>query len=904
MPLTPGARLGPYEILALIGAGGMGEVYRARDARLKRDVALKILPESFASDPERLARFQREAEVLASLNHPHIAAIYGLEDADDVKALVMEFVEGEDLAQRIARGVIPLDEALPIARQVAEALEAAHEQGIIHRDLKPANIRLRPDGTVKVLDFGLAKLTAPTSPAGSAASVSVSPTITSPAMMTGVGVLLGTAAYMSPEQAKGREADKRSDVWAFGCVLYEMLTGRRAFDGEDLSDTLASVLKSAPDWNALPVDVPPHVRVLIQRCLAKDRRQRIADISVALFVISDPALIGDRSSALAPTDIRNRSPLWRRATPLAAVVIMSAMLTGAGVWWLTRPAPASLVRTTIATSGPTILALHGTDRDIAITPDGSRLVYRGNNQLLVRPLNRLEPDVLTGLGAPRGVFLSPDGQWIGFFDGNTIRKVAITGGSPVTITPAGAGSRGATWGPDGTIVFATGETATGLQRVSSAGGQPTVLTKPDRGRAEGDHFWPEFLPGGEAILFTIIPATGGIESAQVAVLALRTGMSKVLIRGGSHAHYVPTGHLVYGVMGTLRAVAFDLGRLEVVGTPLPVLEGVVTTAVGAADIAVAANGSLVYVPGDARSAGLKSVVSVDRQGRALPLPGLAPGPYRDVRVSLDGDRLALATDTDVWTYDVVRATLSRLTTDPAADTRPLWTPDGQRIIFTSQRRGHPELFSRAADGTGTDEPFLARASELLDLRANDWSADGRQLLYTEVDVSLAGQCALAQVAAERPADSTVLLKSEFCPDYAALSPDGRWMAYQSRVSGRSEIYVEEYPKLGSRKQISGGGGRFPVWSRDGRELFFAGVDNRQIFAVRVQSGTTLVAGRPLVLFEMPMFVAPGNRPYDIGPNGRFLIIQNDQAEATGGGASNLILVQNWFEELKRLVLIN
>ena len=680
-----------------------------------------------------------------------------------------------------------------------------------------------------------------------------------------------------------------------------MLTGRRAFEGEDLSDTLASVLKSAPDWNALPVDVPPPVHVLIERCLVKDRRQRIADMSVALFVMSEPLWSADRFTALAPPDPRSRSPLWRRVTPVAAAVVMSALLAGAGVWWLTRPAPASIVRTTIATSGRTMLALHGTDRDLAITPDGSRIVYRGNNQLLVRPLNQLEPQVLSGLGVPRNVFLSPDGQWIGFFDGNTIKKVAITGGAPVTITPAGAGSRGATWGPDDTIVFATGETATGLHRVSSAGGQPTVLTKPDRGRAEGDHFWPEFLPGGEAVLFTIIPATGGIESAQVAVLNLRTGMSKVLIRGGSHAHYVPKGHLVYGVMGTLRAVAFDLGRLEVVGTPLPVLEGVVTTAVGAADIAVAANGSLVYVPGEARGAGLRSVVSVDRQGRALPLPGLAPGPYRDVRVSHDGGRLALGTDTDVWTYDVVRATLSRLTTDPAADTRPIWTPDGQRVIFTSLRRGHPELFSRAADGTGTDEPFLARASELLDLRANDWSADGRQLLYTEVDVSLAGQCALAQVTAERPADSTVLLKSEFCPDYAALSPDGRWMAYQSRVSGRSEIYVEEYPKLGSRNQISGGGGKFPVWSRDGRELFFAGLDNRQIFAVRVQSGTTLVAGRPLVLFELSMFVAPGNRPYNIALDGRFLAIRDDGTDDDSRTEPQIIVVQNWHEELKRLV---
>jgi eukaryotic-like serine/threonine-protein kinase len=878
----------------------MGEVYRATDTNLGRDVAIKVLPEAFAQDPERVARFEREAKTLAALNHPNIAIIHGLEKSHGTYALVMELVEGEDLSQRIARGPIPLDEALPIAKQIAEALEAAHEQGIIHRDLKPANIKVRDHGTVKVLDFGLAKLAessgaAPTGPS----AVSLSPTITSPAMMTGVGVLLGTAAYMSPEQAKGRPADKRSDIWAFGCVLYEMLTGKRPFDGEDVTEVLASVIKGEPDWNALPSEIPPAIRTLLQSCLTKDRQHRVADISTALFVLEKAASLAAPVGTASPAPLARR-PLWWRIAALASIVLVVATVATTLTWFATRPAPPSVVRMAVTTSGSAVLSLAGADRDVAITPDGSRVVYRGNNQLLVRALNQLEPTVLSGLGAPRGVFISPDGQWVGFFDGNTMmKKVAITGGSPVTVCATQGVPRGATWSEDGTVIFATNAPATGLQRVSAAGGEPTVITKPDRERGEGDHYWPEFLPGGKAVLFTITAATGGIENAQIAVLDLRTGTSKVLIRGGSDAHYVPTGHLVYGVTGTLRAVAFDLGRLEVVGTPAPVLDDVVMTPQGAAEIALAANGSLVYVPGGAGGAG-RQVVSVDRQGRASPLPGLPPNTYRDVRVSPDGARLALATQADVWTYDVVRATLSRLTTDPASDRSPLWTPDGQRVIFTSNRAGYPELFWRLADGTGSDTRLVARAKDLLDLFASNWSADGKQLLFTEVPPST--QCVIGRVAIERPSDANVLVKSAFCNGFAAVSPDGRWLAYRSNMSGQDEIYVERYPELGNRQQISTGGGVFPLWSHDGGELFFGSPDGRQMLAVTIQSGPALIAGRAHVLFELAMLVqAFGNRPYDIAPDGRFLIIARSQADADGGPASNLIVVQNWDQELKRLV---
>ncbi len=894
LALAPGTRLGAYEITAQIGAGGMGEVYRARDMKLNREVAIKVLPDSFASDADRLARFTREAQTLASLNHPNIAQIYGLEESNGVRALVMELVEGEDVSQRIARGPIAIDDALPIAKQIADALEAAHEQGIVHRDLKPANIKVRPDGAVKVLDFGLAKLAHVGATAGPS-DVTASPTITSPAMMTGVGVLLGTAAYMSPEQAKGREADKRSDIWGFGCVLYEMLTGRRAFDGEDMTEVLGAVVRLEPNWEALSSDVPQPIRTLLQRCLVKDRRKRTADIAAALFVLDHQAGIAAPGTASA-APLRRR-PLWRRAAPIAAAAAIGALLAGAAISFLTQPVSPSVVRTTIPTSGSSALSLQGTDRDVAITPDGSRVVYRGNNKLLVRTLNQLEPTALGGLAAPRDVFTSPDGVWIGFFDGNILKKVAIAGGSPISVCTVQGAPRGATWGPDGTIIFATNTPSIGLQSVfADAGAEPTVLTKSDRER--GDDRWPEFLPGGEAVLFTIIPATGGSENAQIAVLDLRTRTSKVLIRGGSHAHYVPTGHLVYGAMGTLRAVAFDLERLAVVGASVEVVEGVVTTPQGAANFGVASNGSLVYISG-ARTSGTGTVFSVDRQGNSSPLQGLTLNSYRDVQVSPDGKRLALATSTDVWSYDLERATPSLVTTGPAEGRSPLWSPNGQRILYTSRRAGYPELFWRPADGTGVDQGLFARAKDLIDLVATGWSSDGSQFLFTEVAAS--GQSAIGQMAIKGAPDPTMLLTGGFNA-FAAVSPNGGWIAYTSDRTGQFEIYVERYPQLGQQQKISTGGGMRPLWSRDGQELFFSNY-KRQMLVVPVQLGTTLVFGRQQELFEFAMVALPGSRPYDIAPDGRrFMIIGSGEGDVSGGEATQqIVFVQNWFEELKSKV---
>jgi serine/threonine-protein kinase len=888
--------VGPYTLDSLLGVGGMGEVYRARDSRLGRDVAIKILPAAFAGDRERLARFKREAQVLASLNHPNIAAIYGFEAEGGIEALVLELVEGPTLADRLAVGALPVTEALAIAEQIAEALTAAHAAGVVHRDLKPANIKLRDDGTVKVLDFGLAKAS---TPVGSAPDVAQSPTITTPAMMTGAGVILGTAAYMSPEQARGKTVDKRADIWAFGAVLFEMLTGKRAFYGEDVGDTLAAVLRTEPDWNALPAEAAFPVRTLLRGCLEKDPRQRVGDISAALFVLRHQAAgVAIENPPIARHALR--ADARRVALFTAAALIVGAATAGTGVWLLTRPAAPAVVRTTITTSGSAAFVPNGLFRDVTITPDGSRVVYPGDRRLLVRALNDLQPTELSDVGVPNSPFVSPDGLWIGFFDGfDTIKKVSITGGPSQTVCATGQGApAGATWGPDGSIIFAT-SAPTGLQHVPAKGGQPTELTRVDRERGEDDHVWPEFLPGGEAALFTIVPANRAIENAQIAVLDLRTGSTKVLINGGSHAHYVPTGHLVYGVGGTLRAVAFDLARLEVIpGTPAPVLDGVTMSDLGAVDVAVAANGSLVYVSGAAGDGGRQTVVSVDRQGRASPLPGLPLDAYRHVRVSPDGTRLALATRDDVWIYDFARATLRRLTTDPAPDTGPLWTPDGQGIIFTSRRAGYPELFRRQADGAGSDERLPGPAKDLLDLWADGWSKDGTQLLFSEVPPNI--QCATRQVAIEPPSDATLLVKHDACNLSATVSPNGRWIAYTANRAGRTEIYVDRYPELGNRQLIVTGGLQ-PIWSQDGQELSFISPAPRQVFvvAVPVQSGRPF--GRPQLLFEFPeMFGTRGGRPYDVAPDGRFLIIRS-APDAAVDTERQIVFVQNWFTELKQRV---
>ena len=901
MSLNPGIRLGPYEVTAQIGVGGMGEVYRATDTKLKRQVAIKVLPSSVSGDPDRLERFQREAEVLASLNHPNIAAIYGIEDTTDAKALVMELVEGPTLADRITRSAIPLDEALPIVKQVAEALEAAHEQGIIHRDLKPANIKVRPDGTVKVLDFGLAKAMDPAGsgqPAAGSPHGSMSPTISLHA--TQAGVILGTAAYMSPEQAKGRTVDKRSDVWAFGAVVYEMLTGQRAFAGSDISEVLASVLAREPDWTRLPVGVSPVLGTYIRRCLYKDPKQRIhdmADVRLALEGAFDTTV----QQTAAPVVVR---PRRRVALVGVAATIAGALVATTLTWVAMRPTPPRVSRTTVATSGAAALSIQGSDRDLAVTPDGAQVVYRGDRQILVRALDQLDPVRLSGVGAPRGLFVSPDGQWIGFFDGGSLKKVAITGGPPVTVTSGvdGNGARGATWDEDGAIIFATNATETGLRRVSAAGGESTVLTKPNRERGEGDHVWPEFLPGGRGVLFTITPATGSVDNSQVALLDVGTGTQTVLVRGGSHAHYVSSGHLVYGVAGTLRAIPFDLGRLEITGSAVPVVPQVLTTPVGAADFDVARNGTLVYVSGSATSALLKrTLVWVDRGGRATPVSEREAA-YRAPRVSPEGKRVAVDAvsadgNRDVWVIDTERGTQTRLTSDAAVDSLPLWTRDGTRITFSSGRAGTTgfALYWMMADGSGTAEPLTQAKSNQ---GATSWSPDGHTLAFYDVG----GQRDISTVT---PGKAPVpFLQTAFGERGPTFSPDGRWLAYSSNETGREEIYITSYPKPGGRIAVSTTGGRSPQWSANGRELFYR--NGRQMMAVTMAPGATLSIGTPRMLFEgdyVQEDPTQGAANYDVSADGQRFLLMKDAAPTAQATSPEpqINVVLNWTEELKRLV---
>jgi serine/threonine-protein kinase len=901
--LTPGTRIGPYEITALIGEGGMGKVWRAHHTALNRDDALKVLPEAFASDPDRLARFRREARVLASLNHPNIAHVYGLEQAGGVQALVMELVEGPTLADRIAQGPIPIDEALPIARQIAEGLEAAHEQGIIHRDLKPANIKVRPDGTVKVLDFGLAKLTESTAATTNPSALSMSPTITSPALMSGVGVLLGTAAYMSPEQARGRTIDRRADIWAFGVVLFEMLSGKRAFEDEDVSMTLSKVLQREPNFDALPPAVPAHVRQALRVCLRKDAKQRVSDIRDVHL-----ALEGAFESASA----QESPPVavnWRRTTALtASAVCVGAVIAGAAVWMVMRPAASRIARTEITTSGAP-LDLTGSGRDLVVTPDGSRIVYRSVGQILVRALDQLDPTPLRGVADASDLFLSPDGQWVGFFDRTVLKKVAITGASPVTVCDANGVARGATWGDDGTIIFSTTGLGTGLQRVSAAGGTPTVLTKPNREAGELDHRLPQFLPGSQAVLFTIVPLSGMVDGAQIAVLDLRTGTYKVLIRGGTQPHYVRSGHLVYAVGATLRAVTFDPSRLEITGAPVPVVPQRVSKLGGlggASDFDVAENGTLVYVSGSAvRSEARRKLFWVDRQGREqlLSAPERA---YLYPRMSPDGTRVALAISdqqADIWTWDLARETLTRVTFSPAPDSYPVWTPDSRRVIFGSATDTGVNLFWQAADGTGAPERLTESS---YNQQAFSISPDGSRVVLRQglppYDLNL---LLLGDKRRIEP-----LIRTPFNESDGEISPDGRWLAYDSNESGQQEVYVRPFPNVeGGRWQVSTAGGSRPLWARNGQELFFA-VPNREdvsLMSVRVQTGPTWSASTPTKLFAGRFFFAdaPGQlgqgRTYDIAPDGRRFLMIKDGSPDSSIPYNSIIVVHGWFEDLKRLV---
>jgi len=914
--LRPGSRVGDYEVTGFIASGAMGDVYRARDTRLGREVALKVLPAAVVSNPDRRARFEREARTLASLTHPHIATIYGVEEADGISALALELVDGETLADRIARGRLPVDEALRIARQIAQALETAHEHGIVHRDLKPANVKTTRDGVVKVLDFGLAKLADSVSdgtlPAGSAVA-------TLP-QMTGVGVIVGTPAYMSPEQARGERADQRSDIWAFGCVLYEMLTGQPAFSANTVADTIARVLASEPKMEALPKGVPENVRALITRCLTKDRVQRIPHASVLRYLLDESnAPKRDESwRAWTLSLLQNRTS---RAVAIVAVVMVAGLLQS-GVREL-RPRsplpPPRISRLVISPSIDAALSINGNVRDIAITPDGSRIVYTGNNgtELFVRALDGLEPTSIYK-GTPRGPFISPDGQWVGFFDDfTTLKRVAIAGGPAMTLTTIdGGASRGAVWTRNDVIVFASNSTDTGLQKISAGGGTPTVLTSPDHNRGEFDHLWPELLPDGRNILFTMVPVAPSPRSdaAQIASLDLLTGNRKILVARGSHAHYLSSGHLIYASAGTLRAIAFDAATMTTRSDSVPIISDVLMTNPGGMDAVIAQDGTLAYVPGGVAPL-QRRLVWVDRGNKETVIPAPVLN-YTYPRLSPDATIIAFwrPGQGNIWQWDLMRSAMSRVTLDPAfQDSFPVWTPDGHRIIFSSRRTDSQSanIFWQAADGTGTAERLTESAHQQSPTAI---TPDGTHLIFTEAGNNSGDDVMELQLNGThgvRP-----LVRSSFSERNGIVSPDGRWLAYEAEDSGQSEVYVRPYPNVdGGRWQVSAGGGSRPLWSRDGHELFYIG--RAEFLRVAVQGGASWVSTTPSLVVPLrpPAGGAQGSytvigpnipgRTYDISADGqRLLTVKNVPSANPESSPRQIVVVQHFDEELKRLLPSN
>uniref|UniRef100_Q01ZL0 Serine/threonine protein kinase n=1 Tax=Solibacter usitatus (strain Ellin6076) TaxID=234267 RepID=Q01ZL0_SOLUE len=855
MPLTPGTRLGPYEILAPIGAGGMGEVYKAADTSLDREVAIKVLPHAFAQDPDRLGRFEREAKILASLNHPNIAQIFGVEGG----ALVMELVSGQTLSERIAEGPVPVAEALRIVAQIAEALAAAHDRGVIHRDLKPANVKLSPDGRVKVLDFGLAKSLS----GGGSGADSRAETLT--AAMTEAGTVLGTPGYMSPEQTRGIATDKRTDIWAVGCVLYELLTGRRTFRGGTFGDTIAAVLEREPDWDALPPSTPPRVLGLLQRCLRKDmgRRARDAgDIAIEIEqVLAEPA-----GSRLSGRMVSRPGSRWLRAAPflIAAIAIAAALAGGYVQRRIGSSSAGSLTRLT-ALLPPAHRFATGSCTDLAVSPDGKFLAYiglrEGSRQLFFRAMDSLETTALPGTeGASDTVFFSPDGLWVGFLQGrpNVLKKISIGGGLPVTV--ANTQGCGGDWGADGQIRFGRLD---GIFQVPAGGGAVKTLIATDLSKGERGLGAPQLLPDGKSLLLSVSTDEG----TQIAVQRLATGERHILVKGddprvrNSAARYA-AGFLFYSQADSLMAAPFNPERLELTGPPLPIARG--AGQIGPQFGLSRSAGTLVYVQAEAPPP--STLVWVDRKG-AEESAGPAPRDYSTPRVSPDGRKLAVAADSDIWVYDIPRGTLTRITF--SGDNRsPVWTPDGKRITYVANGKISWSLL----DGSAHAETLWNGAFGL----PTSWAPDGKRLLFTQLGTSNHTDVSILSVEGERKVSP--ILQSRFRAGQAAFSPDGRRMAYTSDESARPEIYVQEFPGPGGKVQVSSQGGLDPVWGRQGRELFYR--SGGKMMAVDIEAGTARV-----------LFEARYNGGYDVSADGqRFLMVKS------GGAAppvTELNVVLNW-----------
>jgi Tol biopolymer transport system component len=912
MPLSPGARLGTYEIIGPLGAGGMGEVYRALDSSLGRDVAIKVLPEAVAHHPERLARFEREARLLASLSHPNIAVVHGLERSAGSYYLVMELVKGETLAERSLRGAMPLQETLDIFKQIAEGLEAAHGQSIIHRDLKPANIMVTPKGTAKILDFGLAKVVSPED----SGFLSQSPTLSS--SPTVAGIVMGTAAYMSPEQARGDPVDRRTDIWAFGCLLFEAVTGRRAFPGRTTSDTIATVLREEPDWSRTAAVAPLKLQLLLRRCLQKNPHVRLHDIADARIEIDDIAREPLGPAETAPVGGARRLLATPGAVAVlgAAAVVLIALGAVAGVtWWPARmpPAGSSLARVMITLPPPQALE-KGRFPPVALSPDGGLLVYAaatsgGRTNLFLRPLDELSARPIAETGGASTPFFSPDGRWLAFYADGLLKKVSVAGGVPLTISDTPP-IWSATWGENDRIVFATTLASSGLWEVSANGGAPAPITTPRPDDAQ--HGYPQLLPGGTQLLFSVRRGNAW----HLALLALDSREWTVLGNGrviGEGAQYLPTGHLVYTQSGGLVATPFDPSSGNLDQPPVSLLERVETSRFGGAYFAIAArSGTLVYVPAGTGVVD-RTLIRADRDGRVAPAIETRGG-YEYPAFSPDGRQLAVMmaseTGSDIWIIDLERATRTRFTTD-GTSAFPVWAPDGSRLAFQSTAPGPRNLFWKPLDGTSDAQPFLNAADPAgappwpnagADLLPGtlptlsgagpqfptSWSPDGSTLAFHERKPS--GERDIWVVTAG--SDPVPFLRTPFDERSPRFSPDGKWLAYVSDESGRNDVYVQPFPGPGPKWLVSTDGGVDPVWSRDSRELFYRRDD--QMMAVTVAPAGEFSAGRPRRLFDM-RFDAGDHAPnYDVSRDGTwFLMPRSEQGPAAG----ELHLVLDWFREV-------
>ena len=880
----------------MIGAGGMGEVYRATDTKLKREVALKILPEAFARDRERMARFEREAQVLASLNHPNIAAIYGLEEQDGTRALVLELVEGATLTERIAEGPIPLSEALAIAKQIAEALEAAHEVGIIHRDVKPANVIANEDGQVKVLDFGLAKAL---EGGAEEEEAETSPTLSFAA--TRAGVILGTASYMSPEQARGHKADRRSDIWSFGVVLFEMLSGKRLFTGDTPSDVLAHVLTAKPDWDGLNRDVPPSVRTLLRRCLTRERKSRLQAIGEARIAIEEH--LADPDSARRPEPIvTGSSKLPWVVSGLLAVALLASL------WFASNSSTDSTSPTRLSaeldSEGVELVEIEGRDGAMAVlSPDGKTVAFvgrasGGGRQIYIRSLDQLRATPLSGTEDGSSPFFSPDGRWLAFFTNGALKKVTLTGGVALTIAEPPS-ARGGTWGVDGTIVF-TPNINTGLYRVPASGGTPVELTQP--GDDERSHRWPWFLPDGKAVIFISQVTGGSYDDGNVEAVRLDTGERRVLHRGGTFPRYYASGpsrHLLFARENTVFATPFDADRLDVIGEPTPVLEGVRSSAInGSAQYAFSTGGTLVYARGGSVEGKLR-LARADRTGATTMLPA-DPAEFIDARLSPDETRLAVtileAPDRTVHVFDLERGTMSRLTFDGTANWRPIWSPDGERIAFASnQHGGPPNIYWTRSDGAGQPER-LTNSENVQD--PSSFSPDGKLMIYRERSVETGLDVWVLPL--DGAEDPTPFLTTPANERDATLSPDGRWIAYASDESGFYQIYVQPFPDPGGKYQVSANEGRSPSWTKAGHELVYIEPPNRWMAVSVSTTGDVFRAGNPELLFEGDFAGGFGGRLplYDVSADGeRFIVFPSPESESDD---PLVTFVFDFFDEVRRL----